>query len=258
VHQVCSTFARASIAILLLTIGAACGSKSTPQNSQLHIVEVNTANHSFAICNIFLNQAQVDIEWKRTDGTRLGTFDNLNSLVSRSGRHLLFATNAGIFDPTFAPCGLLVQDGRELSPLNLKDGQGNFYMKPNGVFLIDDHGAAIIDSAAYAMRSTPPRLATQSGPLLVIDRAINAQFKPDSTNRRIRSGVGVVSPNHIIFVLSRDRVTFLEFASFFREQLNCRNALYLDGEISRFYPDANHPSDRAEDFAAMFAVTARN
>ena len=45
------------------------------------------------------------------DWTRIGTFDSLNSLVSGSGRHLLFATNAGIFDPTFTPCGLLVQDG---------------------------------------------------------------------------------------------------------------------------------------------------
>jgi uncharacterized protein YigE (DUF2233 family) len=66
----------------------------------------------------------------------------------------------------------------------------------------------------------------------------------------------VISPNHIVFVISREPVTFYELASFFQTTLGCTDALYLDGEISKFYPDPNGTSDAREDFAGMFAVTA--
>jgi len=205
-----------------------------------------------------LDNYAIRLFWKRPDGSRIGTFAALNELTAESGESPVFATNAGIFDTTFSPCGLFVEDGHELVPLNLKDGIGNFFLKPNGVFLIDQTGAAaIVESSEYPSLATKPRLAIQSGPLLLRRSQINSQFSIDSTNRRIRSGVGVVSTNNIIFVLSRDRVTFHEFAVFFRDQLKCQDALYLDGEISKFYPDADHPSDRSDDFAGMFAVTVR-
>jgi len=147
-----------------------------------------------------------------------------------------------------------VENGLELVPLYLKSGSGNFYLKPNGVFLIGDHGAAIIESSQYLARISKPILAMQSGPLLLIDGKINPQFAVDSANRRIRSGIGVISPDQIAFAISRDPVTFYEFTAFFQTALNCTNALYLDGEISKFYRDPTGPSDN---FAGMFAVTER-
>jgi uncharacterized protein YigE (DUF2233 family) len=175
--------------------------------------------------------------------------------MSESHRRLLFAANAGIFEPGFTPTGLTVEARRELVPLNLKSGAGNFYLKPNGVFLIDDAGAKIIDTANYPGTSPNVRLATQSGPLLVLAGVVNAQFNPDSTSRQIRSGVGIQSPRQIVFVLSRQPFTFHEFATLFKDQLNCPDALYLDGGISQFDIPPLDPTAPPQDFAAMLAVT---
>jgi uncharacterized protein YigE (DUF2233 family) len=92
--------------------------------------------------------------------------------------------------------------------------------------------------------------------MLVIDGVLHPRFNRDSTNRRIRSGVGVRSPDRVVFAISREPVTFFEFATLFRERLECPNALYLDGEISRFYiPGTSDQQDG--DFAGILAVTAK-
>jgi uncharacterized protein YigE (DUF2233 family) len=232
-----------------------CAPKSNGAAAAPIIREVTASGHSFGVVDVFLTKATLRLFWKNADGTRIGNFEKLKQTVAASGERLIFSTNAGIFDGAFTPCGLYVQDGQELVPLNLNDGAGNFYMKPNGVFLIDSRGAAIGESSAYPSRADKPELATQSGPLLVSNGQINPHFSADSNSRRIRSGIGVISFDHIVFVISRDRVTFHEFAAFFQAELHCGDALYLDGEISKFYPDPANTSDRPDDFAAMFAVT---
>ena len=74
--------------------------------------------------------------------------------------------------------------------------------------------------------------ATQSGPMLVIDGAIHPAFIVGSTDRKPRSGVGIASPTSVQFVISKSWVSFYDFASFFRDELRCRNALFLDGGIA--------------------------
>jgi uncharacterized protein YigE (DUF2233 family) len=198
-----------------------------------------------------LTRATVQLFWKRADGTRYGTFAKL-----MADHPFSFATNAGIFDPTFTPCGLHVADGREFVPLNVGEGAGNFYLKPNGVFVVDERGARVLESTRYDGTRLTTRLATQSGPMLVIGGAIHPRFDRDSVNRRIRSGVGVRSPDQVVFAISREPVTFFEFATLFKERLNSHDALYLDGEISRFYfPGQAVPQDG--DLAGMLAVTAK-
>jgi uncharacterized protein len=249
----------AFIYIGLIATGGALVVQAILSRSTTHapIREFTAAGHRYAIVDLSLKQSNIELYWKKSDGSRIGTLGNLNAIVSDSGKRLLFATNAGIFDSNLTPMGLFVEDRRTLAPLNLNGGSGNFFLQPNGIFLIDADGAAIIESSSYSKRITLPRLATQSGPLLLIDGQINPQLSADSTSRKIRSGVGVISPDHIIFALSRDPVTFHEFASLFRDEQHCQSALYLDGEISRFYPDPAGRQDQQENFAGMFAVTER-
>ncbi len=77
-------------------------------------------------------------------GKHLSYFTALDKFVIGKGQKLIFAANAGMFDPTGKPVGLLMQNGSETVPINLNDGQGNFFMKPNGVFLINDkHEASL-------------------------------------------------------------------------------------------------------------------
>ncbi|WP_415180937.1 hypothetical protein [Nonlabens sp.] len=42
----------------------------------------------------------------------------------------------------------------------------------------------------------------------------------------------------MLFVLSKDKINFYDFADFFKGQ-GCKNALYLDGFVSRVYDSKN-------------------
>jgi uncharacterized protein YigE (DUF2233 family) len=173
---------------------------------------------------------------KDDKGIYLHDFAALEKYAAGKGEKLLFAANAGMFQPDFSPVGLLVLDGNQISPLNTNDGQGNFFMKPNGVFLINDkHEAHIVNSADYVDELSPAVWATQSGPMLVLRGDINPNFNASSTSLKIRSGVGVRRDGVAVFALSHQPVNFYDFASLFRDKLQCRDALFLDGDISAFY-----------------------
>jgi uncharacterized protein YigE (DUF2233 family) len=191
------------------------------------------------------------------DGSRFGNFETLKNYLKKSGERLVFATNAGIFEPGFAPTGLYMEGGREYVPLNLTDGVGNFYVKPNGIFRVDTTGASIVSADKFTGSADGIRLATQSGPLLLLNGEINPQFKTNSDSTRIRSGVGVVSPKQIVFAISNDPVAFYEFASLFRDRLGCKDALYLDGSISKFYPEVTITGGAQSDFAGILAITEK-
>lgn len=70
--------------------------------------------------------------------------------------------------------------------------------------------------------------------MLVIDGKINSQFLPQSDSVKIRNGVGI-KDNQLYFVISRNKVSFYDFARVFQTQLQIKNALYLDGSISSLY-----------------------
>jgi uncharacterized protein YigE (DUF2233 family) len=142
-----------------------------------------------------------------------------------------------MYKPDFSPVGLFVSDGRELNPLNRHRGPGNFSQQPNGVFLVDGHGARVLTTEDYAQEKPQPRLATQSGPMLVHQGAITTSpvMAPDSQSRRIRNGVCAPSPAEAVFVITASAVTFYEFAGYFLNRLRCAEALYLDGSISSLY-----------------------
>ncbi len=154
----------------------------------------------------------------------------------------------------------LVIDGKTLKPLNLKDAPGNFYLKPNGVFFIDGKGGHIVPSTEYeAHPPAGPRLAVQSGPLLLHNGKVHPAFRADSTNRLHRNGVGVRKDGKVVFAITEfeqaKRVTLYEFAEFFRSQ-GCENALFLDGDISRMFIDHEGPMVPGNFYGTIFAVTA--
>jgi uncharacterized protein YigE (DUF2233 family) len=195
--------------------------------------------------------------WNDDQGQLLRNFTSLEKFVSAQGEHLAFAANAGMFEPDSKPVGLLMQNGVEQSPLNLNDGTGNFYLKPNGVFVINDkHEAFVVESSSYTTLLSPVVWATQSGPLLVHGGDVNPDFNVDSKNRKIRSGIGVRKDGMIVLALSQAPVTFYDFASLFLTRLKCPNALYLDGDISAFYvPGKKDPVPHS--FGPMFGLVEK-
>lgn len=168
--------------------------------------------------------------------------------------HAIFATNAGIFSRSNDPVGLAIADGRELHPIERASGDGNFYLEPNGVFAItDEERARVIPSDRYALSTAQVKLATQSGPMLVIDGALHPALREDSPNLRIRSGVGVRRDGKIVFLVSKDPVRFWELATLFRDGFGCENALYLDGTISGAAFAGEEPTTQ-NGFAAVIVV----
>ncbi len=87
--------------------------------------------------------------------------------------------NAGMYHEDFTSVGLYVEEGREDAPLNLRRRAGaTSSMKPNGVFYVDrDGNAGVLETAAHAAVGIEPKLATQSGPMLVIDGEIHPRFE---------------------------------------------------------------------------------
>lgn len=187
-------------------------------------------------------------------GAPLNSFARLAAMLQARHQHLAFAANAGMYHADYAPVGLLVQEGKQIAPLNLDDGVGNFFMKPNGVFLVSDAGAQVVAASDYPALAGPVRLATQSGPLLLHHGVIHPGFNPQSQSRYIRNGVGVAD-GKAIFVISNHAVTFYEFAVFFRDNLHCSDALYLDGAVSSLYSLELGRNDAAAKLGPMFGVT---
>jgi uncharacterized protein YigE (DUF2233 family) len=103
----------------------------------------------YTICEVDLRKHMVRLYWKRSDGTPYAYLSALpRALEGKAGR-MLFATNAGMFDPALKPVGLYVEQGRELVRVNTTSGYGNFHMKPNGVFYISVDRAVIAETRAF-------------------------------------------------------------------------------------------------------------
>jgi uncharacterized protein YigE (DUF2233 family) len=217
----------------------------------------NTFFHGakYSTCTIDPARDDLRLYWADAAGNVLGNFTALQKQLTSEGSGLEFAANAGTFDTTSKPVGLLVLNGEEKFPLNLQDGCGNFYLKPNGVFVINQHHhALVVKSGDYPALAPPALWATQSGPLLVEGGDVNPDFMPDSKNRKIRSGVGVNARGEAVFALSRLPVTFYEFAELFRAKLHCPNALYLDGDISDFWTPGTPEKENQHHFGPMIGV----
>ncbi len=221
------------------------------------------AGQSYRVVRLDLKREPLSLHWRNPQtGQAFASIDALRQWGAARGQRLLFAANAGIYDTRFAPLGLHVEDSRALVPLNLAHGNpasGNFSLLPNGVFAVyaDGH-AAVRTSEDFKSDGLKPRWATQSGPMLVIDGQLNQQFLDDSGSLKWRSGVCAKSPHEVVFAVSEVPVNFHTFARLFRDQIGCRDALYLDGSISRLYVDgqdyAGVPGFMVKPYAGIFAV----
>ncbi|MCX7305429.1 MAG: phosphodiester glycosidase family protein [Hyphomicrobiales bacterium] len=185
----------------------------------------------YIVCEVYLDG--YDLALRRADATGK-PFGGLAALAAVEP--FVFAMNAGMYHEDMTPVGLHVEDGVEQSPLNRSDAPGNFFMKPNGVFYVDESGnAGVLETTAYAASGIRPKLATQSGPMLVIDGKLHPRFEENGASRYIRNGVGTNGGRHVVFAISRQPVSLGSFARLFRDSLGIRNALFFDGAISALH-----------------------
>ena len=137
--------------------------------------------------------------------------------------------------------------------MDTSNANGNFYLKPNGVFYITDKNIAGI-SVTEKFDSKNIKYATQSGPMLLIYSKIHPDFKADSKNLNIRNGVGILPNNKIVFAMSKKEINLYDFANYFKK-LGCKNALYLDGFVSRTYLPKEDWFQTDGNFGVMIGIT---
>lgn len=245
---------RGVLLLVLLLPWPLAGCSSLVQSVKNRDCALNAAR-PFDVVEIDLDRHDVRLFWKQPDGQPFLTLDRVRAWAREQGDSLIAATNAGIYEPGYVPTGLFVEDGLVQHPLNLDDGDGNFFLKPNGVFLLTDTGARIVESSRFEAVAEPVRYATQSGPLLVSGGVIHPAFTPGSTNCRLRNGVGVSAGGKVYLVISNGAVNFHDFATFFKDALNCPDALYLDGAISGLYaPSLGRLEGSSERYAGILGV----
>ena len=248
----------------LARVGALLLTTWLPAAAALQSRQLQVGDTDYRVVELDLTRDTLEQHWRDTDGKALASIDGLRRWGQAHGRELLFATNAGIYDRQFRPLGLYIEEGVTLRPLNTSrgaPGSGNFAIQPNGVFYVDALGrAAVVTTAAWREQPVAARLATQSGPMLVVDGAVNPNFDEQSDSLKWRSGVCAKTARNVIFAVSAAPVTFHAFARLFRDQFGCRDALYLDGTLSRIYTRAGGyagaPALMLKPYAAMLAVFA--
>jgi uncharacterized protein YigE (DUF2233 family) len=221
----------------------------------LTLVRVDTTR---AALRLFLRDAQ---------GRPYAQFDRLAADLATHGQRLVLAMNAGMYEADLGPVGLFVADGRELHPLNARRGEGNFYLRPNGVFVLTARGPRLVATEDY-MKAPPADvvLATQSGPLLLVNgiptppvagaappAAPAATTSARMPSRYTRNGV-CVDGAVVTFAIADEPMTLREFAQRLRDEAGCRDALYLDGAISKMWDARTGRADRGADVGPILAV----
>jgi uncharacterized protein YigE (DUF2233 family) len=202
----------------------------------------------FTVCTFDARRDELRLAWQGKDGKALRGLARLADDLGDHARRVRFAMNAGMYDADGSPIGVLVTRGATAHPLDTSNGDGNFHLQPNGVFSLDRGGAVHVEpTAAYAARRPEPEWATQSGPMLVIDGALHPAIAADGPSRKIRNGVGARDAHTALFAISDEPVSFGRFARLFRDDLHCKDALFLDGVVSSAWipeagrRDTGHP-----------------
>ncbi len=217
--------------------------------------EIEFQDTRSTVCRLDLRTDRLRLFLNDETGKPFNSFQRLERSLADGNEQLAFAMNAGMYRQDYSPVGLLVIGGRQIHRLNLASAFGNFYLKPNGVFVLSASGARIVESSEYPALQDPALLATQSGPLLIHDGRINSALNPEGTSRLIRNGVGVVTADQIVFAISEEPVNFYDFARLFIDRLKCREALYLDGNVSSLYARSLGRDDARVPLGPIIGVT---
>lgn len=199
-----------------------------------------------------LKKQQLKFYWKNKEGKNYKNFQSLKTELAKQHKNLIFAMNGGMFKKDFSPQGLYIENSKFLSKLDtLQNGYGNFYMQPNGVFYITDNNAYIIKSKENIDSNV--KYATQSGPMLIVEGELHPKFRKFSKNIHIRNGVGILPNGNLLFAMSKEKVNFYNFATFFKKN-GCQNALYLDGFVSKMYLPTKHWEQLDGNFGVIIGV----
>jgi uncharacterized protein YigE (DUF2233 family) len=182
---------------------------------------------AYTVCAV--DASRLEVFWLDEKNAPFLNVHTLQTWLAKRGRQLVFATNAGEFKSATEPEGLLIASGITRHEINLKDGTGNFYEKPNGVFWVNEGTPHIDGSERFNGLKLKPSIATQAGPLLIVDGKPRLDLGTFKGKTHSRSAVCIDSSGAAKFVFSSESVTIASLGEYMDKQLRCSAALYLDG-----------------------------
>lgn len=206
----------------------------------------------FTVCDPGQGRIELVAAGRREPAIR--RFADLEAELGPRSARVAFAMNAGMYDEDGRPIGLAIVEGRQKHKINRRKGGGNFHLMPNGVFQLHKDGRAEIVRTGDWKPAPTIRLATQSGPMLVIDGKLHPAFDRDGSSRYTRNGVGIGPGGRALFVISEGPVSLGKFGRFFRDELKSRNALFFDGAVSALWDPANGRRDLTRPLGPMVVV----
>ena len=217
----------------------------------------NVTFESVAFTHCVADPAQHRIEMANL-GADKQPFGSLSAFAaSVDPERIAFAVNGGMYGDDLKPIGYYVQNGERLAELNRGAGDGNFYMKPNGVFFGTGGKWQVLGSNTFFEKvGDRPEFGTQSGPLMLVDGKLHPEIQDDGPSKAIRNGVGVDASGKAHFVLSDAPISFGQLARYFRDEVKVANALYLDGQVSSLWDPATGRIDKGR-VGPIIVVTKR-
>lgn len=236
---------------LLITLFFSCVTDNTQKNERQQ-VQIKEMNPEFIDYFVNPKVSIIEFYWKNELGEPYRNFICLDSCLRMRGRHLIFAMNGGIFDKDSTPCGLYIENEKELKMINKQNGTGNFYLKPNGIFYLTKSNIPKICETSELNTFDTIKYAIQSGPLLIHKGKICNSFQTFRI-KFIRNAVGILADSRIVLTISKLEVTINELAQHLHE-LGCTDALYLDGAISDYYLNGSENQYKSGFFTTFIGV----
>ncbi len=218
----------------------------------VEVRKVRHAGEAWTVATVDLNEAQLGLFGQAAPFPK--TFDDLEQHLQAQDRELVLAMNGGMYNHGYTPTGLHVERGKAYGKLVVGEGGGNFHLLPNGVFVLTSEGARVIETLQYDVPVEEVVAATQSGPMLLIDGEIHPAFRENSANKLPRNGICASDPRTVHLVISEGSVRFWDFATLMRDELGCRDALFLDGVVSAMRHKSRKSADHGH-FGSILAVT---
>lgn len=216
--------------------------------------QVDHLGQSYTVCSFDPGIESIRLYNKDANGTPYRTFRDLAYGLKQEREFMVFAVNGGMYHDDLSPVGLHVEFEKQTKAASTAGGWGNFHLLPNGVFYVDAGSAGVRETKAYLAAGIKPLFATQSGPMLVIGGKLHPRFLADSDSFKVRNGVGVDRKGIVHFAVSNEAVRFHDFATLYRDVLDCPDALFLDGTISSLYAPEIHRHDRFFPMGPIIAV----
>ena len=184
---------------------------------------------------------RVKMYWQKANGEAWGTLHALLADMNSQGQ-VQMAMNGGIYDESYAPLGLYIENGQQ-----------KVFIRPGGVFYVAGDKVGIVRLDAFKA-SKDIQFAVQSGPMLMENGVINPRIHPNVASRKIRNGVGINKQGNAVFLLSQQATNFYDFACYAKAKLNVEQLLYLDGTISHIYMKGGAIPWQRYPFVTMISV----